>query len=252
MDGDRAVTPDIPVLLREVSVLFSDRPALDELSLSFRRGLTTMVTGASGSGKSLTLKVAAGLIVPDSGTVFFEGQSIQDMGDQEYQRMQARTGFHFQDAALWSNQSLKAKLALPLLAADPGMSDAAVSDRIAEAFGSVGLSVDDSLRPAAVSMGQRKMISFLRAVITEPEILFLDDPGSFLDQGSLRQLLARVQSFKDRGRTIAVATNNRLIGETLADRVMVLPQGRLLAEGPYRDIMGSEDPVLTAVLRDLT
>ena len=252
MTGETAILPENPVVLKEVSVLFGERPALDELSLSFRRGLTTVITGASGSGKSLALKAGAGLIVPDYGTVYFEGRSIQSMGEQEYQEMQARTGFHFQDAALWSNKSLKENLALPLLAADPGQTDASITGRIAEAFESVGLAVDESLRPAAVSMGQRKMISFLRAVITGPDILFLDDPGSFLDLGSLRKLLARVEKFKEDGVTIAVATNSLLIGETLADRIMVLSEGRLIAEGPYRDIMDSDDPELAAVLRDLS
>ena len=251
MTGEHVPAAEIPVVLKEVSILFGDRPALDDLSLSFRRGLTTMVTGASGCGKSLALKAAAGLIVPDNGTVLFEGRAIRDMGEKEYQRMQARTGFQFQDAALWANQTLRQNLALPLLAADPGLTEADISGRIAEAFASVGLAVDESLRPATVSMGQRKMVSFLRAIITEPEILFLDDPGSFLDQGSLRKLLARVKAFKDEGVTIAVVTNNRLIGEALSDRVMVLSGGKLVADGPYRDIMESDDPEITSVLRDL-
>ena len=241
-----------PVVLDEVTVSFGERAALDGLSLSFRRGMCTMILGASGSGKSLALKVAAGLIVPDDGAVFFEGRPIFSMGDDEYQRMQARTGFHFQDAALWANKSLKENLSLPLLAADPTLSDSWINARIIEAFDSVGLELDSSLRPASVSMGQRKMVSFLRAVITEPEILFLDDPGSFLDLGSLRQLLARVVAFKERGVTVIVATNSRMIGEVLADSVAVLADGRILAEGSYADIMNSDEEAIASVLRDLS
>lgn len=240
-----------PVILDDVTVSFGGRAALDGLSLSFKRGVCTMVVGGSGSGKSLTLKAAAGLIVPDEGTVYFEGRPIFSMGDGEYQKMQARTGFHFQDAALWANKSLKENLSLPLLAADPTLSEEWINTRIAEAFSSVGLDSDPSLRPASISTGQRKMVSFLRAVITEPEILFLDDPDSFLDMGSLRQLLARVMDLKERGVTIVVATNNKMIGEVLADTVAVLTDGRILAEGPYADIMETDDPVIAPILRHL-
>ena len=240
-----------PVVLDEVTVSFGGRAALDGLSLSFRRGVCTMIVGTSGSGKSLALKAAAGLIVPDDGAVFFEGRPIFSMGDDEYQRMQARTGFHFQDAALWANKSLKENLSLPLLAGDPTLSDAWVNARVEDAFASLGLDLDPSLRPAAISMGQRKMVSFLRAVITEPEILFLDDPGSFLDMGSLRQLLSLVVDLKERGVTVIAAANSRMIGEVLADTVVVLADGRVLAEGPYADIMDTDDERIASVLRDL-
>ncbi len=240
-----------PLIMENVTVSFGGRAALDELNLSFKRGECTMVVGGSGSGKSLALKAAAGLIVPDEGTVYFEGRSVFSMGDAEYQKMQARTGFHFQDAALWANKSLWENLSLPLLAVDSTLSDDWISTRIDEAFASVGLNLDSSLRPASISTGQRKMISFLRAVITEPEILFLDDPDSFLDMGSLRKLLARAVEFKRRGVTIIVATNNKMIGEALADTVAVLSEGRVVAEGPYQDIMNTDDPVIAPILRHL-
>ena len=240
-----------PIVLEDITVVFGDRAALDGLNLRIRRGVTTAVLGVSGSGKSLALKVAAGLLTPDDGRVLFEGEPIASMNEQEYQAMQARTGFHFQDAALWANKSLRENLSLPLLASDTGLSNREVNAFVTAAFASVDLRLDPDLRPAAISMGQRKMVSFLRATVTRPEILFLDDPGSFMDHVSLRQLLARVEEAKERGVSIVLATHDRVLARQLADDVAVLKDGRLVAEGAYSDVMASEDPELQELLREL-
>jgi phospholipid/cholesterol/gamma-HCH transport system ATP-binding protein len=151
---------DTPLILENVSLSFGTRLALDELNLAFRRGITTVIIGTSGSGKSLALKTSAGLLFPDEGEAYFEGRKIAMMNETEYQHMQSRTGFHFQDAALWANKSLKENLTLPLMAGKVNLSDREIDERVEEAFGSVNLDVDPESRPASISMGQRKMVSF--------------------------------------------------------------------------------------------
>lgn len=241
----------MPVKLENLTIRFDGRSALDDLSLEFGRGTTTAVVGSSGSGKSLMLKCAAGLLFAEEGKVLFEDTPIASMGETEYQRMQARTGFHFQDAALWANKSLGENLSLPLLAANPDLSEAVLKDKIAESFESVGLRLNPSLRPAAISMGQRKLVSFLRATITGPEILFLDDSLSYMDQTGSRQLIARIEKFKEAGVTIILATHDTAFSGRLADRVAVLDSGRVMAAGSYQEVMSSQDIALIPVLRDL-
>lgn len=247
----RTDSMDFPIELENISIQFDGRDALDDLSLAFERGKSTAVIGNSGSGKSLTLKCAAGLIFPDNGEVLFEGKPIAGMAEKTYQRMQARTGFHFQDAALWANKSLGENLSLPLLAADPGISDETLTRKVRESFNSVGLELDSSLRPAAISMGQQKVVSFLRATITRPEILFLDDSLSFLDHSNSRRLIARIEELKQSGVTIIFAAHDREFTGRLADNVVVLSEGRLITTGAYEEIMSSQDPVLIPVLQEL-
>jgi ABC-type transporter Mla maintaining outer membrane lipid asymmetry ATPase subunit MlaF len=237
--------------LEDVSVFFGGFPALDGVSLEIQRGLTTAVIGSSGSGKTLLLKCAAGLVFPEEGEVFFDGRSIRNMGDEEYRLMQGRTGFHFQDGALWANKSLKENLSLPLLAVDPDMPSGEIDRRVAEAFASVNLDVDPLSRPASISMGQQKIVSFLRATINRPEILFLDDSLSFLDHGASRLLISRIEDFKRSGTTLLITTHDREITGRFADRVAVLHDGRLAAEGPYTEVMASEDALLKPILREL-
>ncbi len=151
--------------------------------------------------------------------------------------MQARTGFHFQDAALWANKSLGENLSLPLLSTNPDYTNIDLKDKVAESFASVGLNLDPSLRPASISMGQRKLVSFLRATITRPEILFLDDPLAFMDREGSRQLMAKIEQFRDEGATIIMATHDSHLIKNMTDRIMVLSHGRLTASGAYQDVL---------------
>ncbi len=240
-----------PLVLDNVSVLFGEHAALDGVNLSFRRGAVTAVIGASGSGKSLVLKSAAGLIFPEKGRVYFEGQDIAAMNETDYRQMQARTGFHFQDAALWANKSLKENLTFPLLAANPDLPDELLDRLVEEAFEAVGLDVDKNIRPAAISMGQRKMISFLRAVVSRPEILFLDDPASFLDGVSIRRLIGQVKKARQDGVTIVMADHNLSLDEELAEYVAVLDRGHLVVYGSCRDVLNSPDREVRSVLEQL-
>ena len=240
-----------PIALEDITLRYNGRAALDELSMEFIKGKFTAVIGGSGSGKSLVLKCAAGLITPDEGRVVFKGMPITSMSEKEYQHMQSRTGFHFQDAALWANKSLGENLSLPLLTSHPDFTDNDLRDKVAESFASVGLNLDPGLRPAAISMGQQKLVSFLRATITRPEILFLDDPLSFMDLAGSRQLTVKIEELKDAGVTIIIATHNRKLTNNMADMVAVLSDGRLAASGAYREIISSQDPVLLPVLREL-
>jgi len=240
-----------PIVLSGVSQYFNGRAALDDLSIDFPLGKTTTVVGGSGSGKSLVLKCAAGLLFPDEGQVFFEGKSISGMREKDYQMMQARTGFHFQDAALWANKSLGENLSLPLLSTNPDFTDIDLKMRVAESFDSVGLNLDPSARPASISMGQRKLVSFLRATITGPEILFLDDPLAFMDRAGTRQLLARIRDFRDAGATIIIATHDKELIGGMADRIAVLSDGRMAASGNLQDVVSSIDSDLQTLLREL-
>jgi len=226
-----------PIVFNGVSLYFNNRAALDDVTLEFQRGKSTAVIGSSGSGKSLVLKCAAGLIFPDEGIIAYEGTSIASMKETPYQKMQARTGFHFQDAALWANKSLGENLSLPLLSTNPDYTDSELKNKVEESFASVGLQLNPSLRPASISMGQRKLVSFLRATISRPDILFLDDPLGFMDREGSRQLIAKIEEFRDDGATIIMATHDSSLIKTMTDQIMVLTHGRLSASGSYQDVL---------------
>ena len=132
----------------------------------------TILLGGSGCGKSSVLKAAAGLIPITGGTVKYGENSIYGLNQKEYARMQQHTGFMFQDGALWANKSIQDNLSLPLEIADPKAKPEAVQRKIEEALDIFSMCGSLNSRPSGLSSGERKIVSFLRAIITEPDILF--------------------------------------------------------------------------------
>jgi phospholipid/cholesterol/gamma-HCH transport system ATP-binding protein len=161
--------------LKDVVLATQDYVVLDRASVSFGRGASSVIMGPSGCGKSTLLKVAAGILLPDSGEVLLEGRPLQRLSEARLLEWRRSSGFMFQDAALWANKTIFENLALPLQFHHPSLAAAEVRRRVRASLERGGLEASEDLRPAQLSMGEAKIASFLRAVILEPELLFLDD-----------------------------------------------------------------------------
>lgn len=236
--------------LQKVTVERAGRRILDGVDAVFEPGLLTMVLGRSGAGLTTLLKTAAGLIEPGGGRVLYDGRALADLDARERRVLQTRTGFVFQDAALWANSSLLANLDLPLQAKFPDLGPAARRDRIDSVLNSCGFAADLNLRPAMLSLGQRKVVSFLRAVVPDPEALFLDEPTGSLDRHWRRALLRIVAERRRQGTTLAVAGHDVRLAEAPADRLVVLDRGRVLAAGDRDEVLAAVDPQVAAIVHD--
>ena len=236
--------------LQGVTLERGGRRILDGVDAVFEPGRMTMVLGRSGAGLSALLKTAAGLIEPSGGRVVYDGRALADMDDRERRSLQSRTGFAFQDAALWANSSLLANLDLPLQAKFPDLDPAARRDRIDFALNSCGFAADLMGRPALLSSGQQKVVSFLRALIPDPEALFLDEPTASQDQSWRSTLIRILVEQRRQGVTLAAVSHDaRLIG-ALADHLVVLHEGRVLAAGPRDDVLAMTDPRVMEIVHD--
>ena len=146
---------------------------VNDVSLSIEKGSITAFLGEPGGGKSSVLKLISGIIVPTRGKVFYEGKNISNMSSKENLAFRKKMAFMFQNSALWANQSLYQNLELPLKLHFPKMPPEQLDERIKDVAKLVDFSKPLSLRPAALSTGEQKRIAFARALICEPEILFL-------------------------------------------------------------------------------
>jgi ABC-type multidrug transport system ATPase subunit len=200
---------------------------VQELSFSFEEGLTTALIGPSGGGKSTVLKLAAGLFPPDEGEVLFRGKDIARMGRQDNLSFRRETAVVFQDSALWANQDLYQILELPLRVHSPGMPKEQREKRIKEVVARVGYKKELGIRPAALSMGEQKLIAFARAMICDPRLLYLDEWTESLDQSAAQRLITLVRKLKDEGVSIILVTHNIQIIRNLADSALVIREGRL-------------------------
>jgi phospholipid/cholesterol/gamma-HCH transport system ATP-binding protein len=230
---DDAPQEDAPYF--EVSNLrrgFGDHEVLRGVSFSVPRGLTTVILGGSGAGKSVLLKHLNGLLRPASGTVRVLGREIDPLSERELAPIRRRIGVLFQDGALFDSLDVGENVAFPLR--ERGERDESrIAARVAEVLGMVGLSGQERKMPDALSGGMRKRASLARALAPEPECLLCDEPTAGLDpilSESITKLLRRLQ--EELRLTSVIVTHNLGAMRYAADQVVFLRDGAVRYVGP--------------------
>jgi putative ABC transport system ATP-binding protein len=201
--------------------------ALDDISPAFESGTFTAIMGPSGSGKTSLLQVAAGLDRPDRGTVRIGAIDVTALGERRLAQLRRRhVGFVFQSFNLLPSLTAAQNAILPLRLAGehPRRSVAR------EALARVGLGDRAGHRPAQLSGGQQQRVAIARALVTEPDVIFADEPTGALDSRSAREVLALLREATDRdGRTVVMVTHDP-VAAAIADRVVFLADGRMVDE----------------------
>lgn len=239
------------ITMEGVTLLSGTEAVFRDVTLTIPARSTTLVMGPSGSGKSALLKVAAGLIPPDTGAVHLLGSRLGTLGKLEERDLRRRNGFVFQDAALWQNLSVFQNLALPLQYHGLTERAADTERRVRGVAREFGMQRRLALRPAQLSAGERKMVSFLRAIILEPELLFLDEPTSFVDHHGTELIVRRLRELKEGGTTMIASTHSAKISSQLADYLIVLDAGGVVARGTFGEVVHQADRRVQEILSDV-
>ena len=179
-----ATTQDDPtqpvVVFDRVSIGFEGKKVLEDISLDVSPGETRILLGPAGSGKSVLLKLANGLLRPDSGTVTVFGQAIDDMREEQLFELRGRIGMVFQEGALFDSLTVRENVGYKLYEeSDMPIED--VDRRVAEVLGFVGLGEHIDKMPSALSGGQRRRVAIARAMAFKPSILLYDEATTGLD-----------------------------------------------------------------------
>jgi phospholipid/cholesterol/gamma-HCH transport system ATP-binding protein len=236
------------VTLQQVSKSFGEKPILRDVSFQVRAGEALCILGRSGTGKSVTLKLILSLLKPEQGQIWIEGEDITGLHARDLSRVRRKMGFLFQDAALFDSLTLYENLALPLLRLTrktPAEIDAII-DRVLR---DVGLGDDRQRMPSELSGGMRKRAGLARALVLEPRILLVDEPSSGLDRitaSEIDELLLR-QKVEHRT-TLIVVTHDVRGARRIADRIAVLNQGRLIADGTVEEVQHSENEIARSLM----
>ena len=241
---------EVPVILDNISVVDDRNIIVKDVNLKITPGKVTVMMGSSGCGKSTILKTAAGLIPIKKGAVKYGDIKLYKLNQKEFAKIQKHTGFMFQDGALWANKNIYENLSLPLIISDPSMNKKTVDQRVKEILVSFGMEKEMLNRPASLSAGERKIISFLRAIISEPQILFMDEPTTYIDRKSALLLIKKIFQFKKEGKTILLVTHDLTLARSLADYFIFLHEGKIVINDSISNAMNSEDELLRAFIED--
>ncbi|WP_035812671.1 ABC transporter ATP-binding protein [Jiangella gansuensis] len=201
--------------------------ALDGVTTRFGRGTFTAIMGPSGSGKSTLLQCAAGLDQPTSGSVLLEDHELSEMNESELTKLRRdRIGFIFQAFNLLPVLTVRQNVTLPLRLA--GRKPA--RGRVTSVLDQVGLAERSRHRPAELSGGQQQRVAIARALISEPAVIFADEPTGALDTGTARGVLGLLRhAARTAGQTIVMVTHDP-VAASYANRVLFLADGRLAGE----------------------
>jgi len=215
-----------------------DRKIIQDVTIGFNAGKITGIVGPSGGGKSTILKISAGLLVPDEGEVFYNGKNIAYMSRTENLDFRRQSAFVFQDSALWANQDLFQILELPLRIHYPKMDKKEREKRIKEVTEMAGYKKDLYIRPSRLSMGEQKLIGFARAMLCNPNLLFLDEWVESLDETSAEILIKIVRKRHKEGAAVIFVCHDMRIINDLADYIMVMVDGKVKEYAAKETLMG--------------
>ena len=239
------------IRLKNVSKRFGEKVALKDISLTIEKGETIAIIGGSGSGKSTLLRLMIGLDRPSGGEIHIGGDNITAMSENVLDRVRLRMGMVFQYSALFDSMSVGENVALGLPAhTDTG--DDEIRHIVAEKLELVGLPGVEEMMPQELSGGMKKRVGLARAIATDPEIIFYDEPSSGLDPimtAKIDELIIDMQRKLDV--TSVVVTHDMVSASRIADRIAMIYDGELIAVDTVERFQNIADERVQAFFRTL-
>lgn len=235
--------------LRNVHKRFGRLVVLDGVNLSIEAGKTLVVLGASGTGKSVLLKHIVGLLRPDSGEVWFDGQEIDALPERQLMRIRQRFGFLFQMGALFDSLNVEDNVAFPLQE-HTRKSAAEIAKIVERRLEMVGLPGIGKKMPSELSGGQRKRVALARAIALDPQVILYDEPTTGLDpvrSDVINELIMKLK--RELGVTSIVVTHDMNSAFKVADRIVMLHEGKLIVDGTPEAIRQSDNPRVRGFVR---
>lgn len=222
---------------------FGERKVLDGFSLNVPDGKITVLIGGSGSGKSVTLKHVVGLLRPDSGSVEVDGRAVEQLDTDGLTALRREIGFVFQSAALFDSLTIEENIRLGLVRQQ--LDEAEIGARVTRSLGIVGLADVLDRQPAELSGGMRKRVGIARAIALQPRYILWDEPTTGLDPVTSATMDILMRRTRDElGVTSVVVTHDMRSAFTIGDRLAMLHQGRVRAEGSVAEMQHSTDAVV--------
>jgi phospholipid/cholesterol/gamma-HCH transport system ATP-binding protein len=233
------------VSLENVTKKFGKNIVLDNISLVIEKSKTTVVIGPSGCGKTVLIKHLIALLRPSSGRVYFKGQRIDELEEDQLDKIRMNFGFLFQGGALFDSLTVAENILFPVRQSYKTKKVSGLDELVKTKLGMVGLDGFQNYFPAQLSGGQRKRVALARAIALNPEVILYDEPTTGLDPiraDIINELILKLQ--KGLGLTSVAVTHDMTSAYKIADRIIMLHDGKIIADGDADFIRNHSDGVV--------
>lgn len=265
-DGDK-----IAIAFEHVSIAFEEKKVLEDISFTLRRGETKVVLGVAGTGKTLILKLALGLICPDAGRIFVLGHEVTSMKENDLFALRRQVGMVFQESALFDSLTVRENVAYALRE-QGGLEPEEIERRVREALRFVELEHTVDLFPAELSGGMRRRVAIARGMITQPEVILYDSPTGGLDPVTSTTIVELIVKGRDLYKASSIVVTHRLqdafvmashyfdteanamkpikpgSNRDVHTRFLILKDTKVIFEGAASDLIATKDDYLKEYL----
>lgn len=229
---------------RQIYKSFNHIPILAGMDLTIQSGETVTIIGGSGIGKSVTLKLIVGLLKPEAGQIFIEGEDIVPLAEDQLTRVRRKIGMVFQGSALFDSLSVAENIAYPLRE-HTAMSERQIRERIMETLRLVGLEGAEDKDPADLSGGMRKRVALARAIALTPKIILYDEPTTGLDPTNTEKINELIVDMDRKLEvTSVVVTHDMRSAFKISDRIGLLDKGKIAVVGTPQEIERADLPLV--------
>ena len=230
---------------------FEDHLVLNGLSLHIERGKTTVIIGRSGCGKSVLLRHIIGLLKPDSGKVWVDGQDITILDEKSLDSLRLRMSMVFQECALFDSLDVGENVGFALIERQH-LKKEEIDERVRESLAMVGLIGVERLMPAELSGGMKKRVALARAICIRPQIILYDEPTTGVDPITAGVINELIRALHDQLKVTSIAvTHDMNSAYRIADHIAMLYQGKIITYGTSDEIRHTTDPVVHQFIRGL-
>ena len=233
---------EVVIAVRQLQKSFANNHVLRGVDLDVHQGENVVVLGRSGTGKSVLIKIIAGLLKQDSGTVKVLGENVATLDRKELRRFRLKIGFSFQSSALYDSMTVRENLEFPLLRNSRNLGRAAVDKAVQEVLEDVGLPQTVNQFPAELSGGQRKRIGIARTLIMRPSVMLYDEPTAGLDPITSVEINSLINEVQERYNTSSIIiTHDLTCAKATGDRMAVLLDGKFESVGSFEEVFATND-----------
>jgi phospholipid/cholesterol/gamma-HCH transport system ATP-binding protein len=230
------------IVIRGLEKSFGANKVLRGIDLDVHKGENVVVLGRSGTGKSVLIKIIAGLLKPDKGTVKVLGEEVDKLDVKQLQEFRLKIGFSFQNSALYDSMTVRENLEFPLVRNRRNLSRAEVDSAVKKVLDDVGLSQAIDQMPAELSGGQRKRIGIARTLILQPEIMLYDEPTAGLDPITSIDINNLINEVQQQYHTSSIIiTHDLTCAKTTGDIIALMLDGKFFRKGSFEEVFDTDD-----------